>query len=92
VVIVLDNSGSQNQTDSTKVRRAVSLDFVTRFNQLVSRKPDTKVHLPSVVCRYGDAIQLGPPRWQRRPSVWQRTDRYPAQCDRIGNQQSQRRD
>jgi len=45
IVLVLDNSGSQDTTDREKVRRAVSLDFVTRFNKLVSRKPDTVVQI-----------------------------------------------
>ena len=48
VVIVLDNSNSQTDNDPQKVRQAVSLDFVNKFNGLVARKPDTTVQISVV--------------------------------------------
>ena len=41
IVVVLDNSSSQKNTDPKRVRRDVSRSFVERFNNLVARKPDT---------------------------------------------------
>ncbi len=61
VVLVLDNSGSQDDTDPTGVRRLASLDFAAKLDSVAKSNPKLKVSVSTI--SFARSVEFTSNRW-----------------------------